>query len=161
MPGREKTCLCGFRPRRTQTSLHSYRGLQVSIENAEVSYYHTSLVVRKPAFCICENKDADQLRGNREADQRLCFRYSDSTIPLLPLSVIPSLQPSSVAVQPGLCRTWSETPKTGFLRTRLVLSCLQRTSKALISLCGCTLMLICSFVDQSERVYTDADLLLC
>ena len=32
-----------------------------------------SLVVRKPAFCICENKDADQLRGNREADQRLCF----------------------------------------------------------------------------------------
>ena len=25
--------------------------------------------------CICENKDADQLRGKREADQRLCFRY--------------------------------------------------------------------------------------
>ena len=41
-------------------------------------------VVRKPAFCICENKDADQLRGNREADQRLCFRYIDSTISLLP-----------------------------------------------------------------------------
>ena len=32
--------------------------------------------MRKPAFCIsCENKDADQLRGNREADQRLFFRY--------------------------------------------------------------------------------------
>ena len=40
--------------------------------------------MRKPAFCICENKDADQLRGNREADQRLCFRYTDSTIHLLP-----------------------------------------------------------------------------
>ena len=40
--------------------------------------------MRKPAFCICENKDADQLRGNREADQRLCFRYMASTIPLLP-----------------------------------------------------------------------------
>ena len=40
--------------------------------------------MRKPAFCKCENKDADQLRGNREADQRLCFRHSDSTIPLLP-----------------------------------------------------------------------------
>ena len=39
--------------------------------------------MRKPAFCICENKDADQLRGNREADLRLCFRYTDSTIPLL------------------------------------------------------------------------------
>ena len=37
--------------------------------------------MRKPAFCICENKDAEQLRGNREADQRLCFRYTDSTIP--------------------------------------------------------------------------------
>ena len=50
-----------------------------------------SLVMRKPAFCICENKDADQLRGNREADQRLCFRYTDSTIPLLPKSEIASL----------------------------------------------------------------------
>ena len=34
----------------------------------------------KPTICLGENKDADQLRGNREADQRLCFRYSDSTI---------------------------------------------------------------------------------
>ena len=41
--------------------------------------YHLSLVMRKPVFCICENKDADQLRGNR--DQRLCFCYTDSTIP--------------------------------------------------------------------------------
>ena len=38
--------------------------------------------MRKPAFCICENKDADQLRGNREADHCLCFRYTGSTIPL-------------------------------------------------------------------------------
>ena len=38
--------------------------------------------MEKPTICICENKDADQLRGNREADQRLCFRYNDSTIPL-------------------------------------------------------------------------------
>ena len=75
--------------------------------------------MRKPAFCICENKDADQLRGNREADQRLCFRYTDSTIPLLPESEISSLWSSCVAEQPGLYRTWSETPKTGFLKTRL------------------------------------------
>ena len=47
--------------------------------------------VRKPEFCICENKDADQLHGNREADQRLCFRYWDSTIPLLSKSEISSL----------------------------------------------------------------------
>ena len=50
-----------------------------------------SRVMRKPDFCICENKDADQLRGNREADQRLCFRYTDSTIPLLPKYEISSL----------------------------------------------------------------------
>ena len=47
-----------------------------------------SRIMRKPTFCICENKDADQLRGNREADQRLCFRYIDSTIPLFPKSEI-------------------------------------------------------------------------
>ena len=40
--------------------------------------------MRKLALCICKSKDADQLRGNCEADQRLCFRYTDSTIPLLP-----------------------------------------------------------------------------
>ena len=55
------------------------------------TWYYMSRVVRKPAFCICENKDAYQLRGNREADQRLCFRYTDSTIPLLPKSEISSL----------------------------------------------------------------------
>ena len=82
-------------------------------------------VMRKPAFCICENKDADQLRGNCEADQRLCFRYTDTTIPLLPKSEISSLSLSSVTVQPGLCGVWSETPKTGFLTTRLKLFCLE------------------------------------
>ena len=65
--------------------------------------------MRKPTFCICENKDADQLRGNREADQRLCFRYRDSTIPLLSKSEISSLKPPSVGVQTGLCRNRSET----------------------------------------------------
>ena len=40
-----------------------------------------SRVMRKPAFCICVNKHA----GNRTADQRLCFRYIGSSIPLLPI----------------------------------------------------------------------------
>ena len=84
--------------------------------------------VRKPDFCICKNKDADQLRGNREADQRLCFRYTDSSIPLLLKYEISILQPSSVVVQPGLCRTWSEIQKTGFLTTRLIYICLQVAS---------------------------------
>ena len=45
----------------------------------------------KPAICICENKGADQLRSNCEADQRLCFRYTGSTIPLLSKSKFSSL----------------------------------------------------------------------
>ena len=52
---------------------------------------YMSLVMKKQTFCICENKDADELRGNREADQRLCFRFIDSTIPLLSKSEISSL----------------------------------------------------------------------
>ena len=50
-----------------------------------------SRVMRKPAFCICENKDADQLRVDREADQRLYFRYTASIIPLLSKSKLSSL----------------------------------------------------------------------
>ena len=49
-----------------------------------------SRIVRKPDFCLCENKGADQLRGNREADQRLCFRYTDGIFPLLLISEISS-----------------------------------------------------------------------
>ena len=84
--------------------------------------------VRKPDFCICENKDADQLRGNHEADQRLCFRYMDSTTPLLSKSEISSPLLSSVIVQPGLCRAWSESPKTGFLTSRLIYRALIKTT---------------------------------
>ena len=67
--------------------------------------------MRKPTFCICENKDADQLRGNLEADHRLCFRYIDSTIPLLFKSEI--------------------SQKVGFLMMRLMI---MQTTKAQISL---------------------------
>ena len=76
--------------------------------------------MRKPDFCVCKNKGADQLCSNSEADQHLYFRYMDSTIPLLPKSEISSFYPSSVAVQAGLCQTWSETPKTGFLVLQLI-----------------------------------------
>ena len=98
-------------------------GQRSSIQGIESTFLKIDLSndVRKPDICICENKDADQLRGNREADQRLCFRHTDSAIPLLPNSEISTPKSFSVAVQPGLCRTWSETPKTGFLRTRLIL----------------------------------------
>ena len=53
-----------------------------------------NLVMRKTAFCICKNKDADQLHSKCAADRRLCFRYTDNTTPLLPKSEISSLKPS-------------------------------------------------------------------
>ena len=64
---------------------------------------------RKPFFfCICENKDADQLRGNREADQRLCFRYIPQRVQSL-CNLNPKFQASNlllwlyslVCVRPG------------------------------------------------------------
>ena len=69
----------------------------------------------KPTICIGENKGADQLSDDREADQRLCFRYSDSTIPPL-LNPIISSYPASVTVQPDLCQTCSETTLLVFPR---------------------------------------------
>ena len=78
-----------------------------------------SQCMRKPTICIGENKGADQLRSNCEADQRLCFRYTDSTISLLLKSEISSFWPASVTAQPGLCQTWSEPQIVGFLMHRL------------------------------------------
>ena len=63
----------------------------------------------KLEFCICKNKATDELHSICAADQRLCFRYIDSTIPLLPKSILSCLYPFSAAVQPGLCWTWLET----------------------------------------------------
>ena len=39
--------------------------------------------MRNPDFCLCENNGAEQLYSNCIADQNLCFRCTDSTIPLL------------------------------------------------------------------------------
>ena len=72
--------------------------------------------MRQLAFCICKNKDADHLGGNREADQHLCFRYMDSTIPLFPKSKISSLQSYSVVVQPGFVWDLVGNPENWFSR---------------------------------------------
>ena len=52
-----------------------------------------SRVIRKPAFRICENKDADrlQLAVTAQLISAFVFRYTDSKIPLLPISEISSL----------------------------------------------------------------------
>ena len=62
--------------------------------------------MRKPDFCICKK--------TLRSEVRLCFHYIDSTIPLLAKSESSNLKPFSVIVQPGLCRTCSETPKDRF-----------------------------------------------
>ena len=71
-------------------SIHKFSSLKFAYLQGRLSRH----------ICICENKGSDQLRcenkrsdrlhGNREADQRLCLRYSNSKIPLLSKSEISS-----------------------------------------------------------------------
>ena len=90
---------------------------RVSSKSWHLGYYS----VRKPDFCPCENKGADQLCSNCTAHSAFVFRYMDSTISLLPKSEIASYLSSSLAVQASLFQTWSKTPKTSFLASRLIL----------------------------------------
>ena len=76
--------------------------------------------MRKAVFAYAKTKGVEQLRGNCTADQHLRFRYIGSSMPLQSNSEISILYTSSVAVQSGLCWTWSETLKTGFLSMRLI-----------------------------------------
>ena len=101
-------CGPGCRVMRSQCNLHLKEPRYQP--QSHKNWNNMSHVMRKPAFCMCKNKAADQLRSNCTADQRLCFRNKDSTIPLLPKSEI---QPS-VAVQPGLCGPRSKNPEDRF-----------------------------------------------
>ena len=79
--------------------------LNLPLFNMFIAICKMSHIMRKPTICICENKDADQLRSNHEADQHLCFGYKNSTIPLYSKSEISSLghflcSYSSVCVRP-------------------------------------------------------------
>ena len=81
---------------------------------AKAQVYDMSCVMRKAVFKICENKDADQLRSNCAADQRLFFakRIVQSLLFLnfIPLDIFCGCT----------ARFMSETSKTGFLTTRLI-----------------------------------------
>ena len=70
---RQKTGLRGFRPGPTQTRLRNQlneaRNLKFQIKEVEGLYYPCS-----------ENKGADQLRGKREADLRVCFRICKNPV---------------------------------------------------------------------------------
>ena len=61
---------------------------------------------------ICENNGVDQLSV-------FVFATQDSTVLLLTKTEISSPN-NNMAVQPGLCRTWLETTKTGFLAKLII-----------------------------------------
>ena len=84
--------------------------------------------MRKPTICMGENKDADY----READQRLCFRYTDSTFPHLLIPKLSRFWVSSVTVKAGLCRTSSEPKLLVFSRTGSFIST-DRSKEILLS----------------------------
>ena len=75
---------------------------------------HMSHVVRKPAFAYAKTKTQISFAVTAKLISAFVFCYTDSTFPLLPKYGISSLYASSVIAQPGLCWTWSETPKTVF-----------------------------------------------
>ena len=70
-------------------------------DNVTVRRY-LSRAMRKPGFCICENKGENQLRDNHAADQQgICFRYIDSVHIALQKSETSSLLSSSMALESG------------------------------------------------------------
>ena len=89
-------------------------------------YYFTSTILssfddtrynmRKPVF-MYENNSADEMSGNRIADQHVCFHCIDCIIPLPHKSESSSLLLSSVAVRHtalNLCLTKTEIMTPGF-----------------------------------------------
>ena len=84
-----------------------------------LSYDNLSRVMSKPDFAYAKTKT--QISFVVTAKLISAFVFATRIVQSLYFLYT---KPSSVALQPGLCRTWSETPKTGFLTTRLILSCL-------------------------------------
>ena len=80
---------------------------------------HPMSHVITPVYAICEQQRRRSACTSAQSDQRLCFSCLDSIIPLVSVSEISSLYLASMAAQAGLCLTWSQTPKTAFLVTRL------------------------------------------
>ena len=66
------------------------------------------------------NKGADQPAHPRSLISTFVVRSLDTIMPLVSISKISSVYLASVAAQAGLRLSWSETPKTGFLVTRLI-----------------------------------------
>ena len=61
----------------------SFCWMHICLVFVSISVWLTSLEPRHKKTCLAY---ADQLRNNRKANRRLCFRYINNTIPLLPAS---------------------------------------------------------------------------
>ena len=73
----------------------------------------------KSAFFFRQNKGADQLHGNRAAEQRLCNRYIDSTTPVYLLNPEFHTPSHLLWLYSPVCvaGNWSKIPMTRFLKT--------------------------------------------
>ena len=76
--------------------------------------------MRKPVLPYANNKGANQPVHPCSLISTFVVRCLDSIILLVSKSEISSLYLVSVAAQTSLGFTWSQTPKTGFLVTRLI-----------------------------------------
>ena len=76
--------------------------------------------MRKPVYAICEQQRHRSACASGQSGQQVIVQCLDSIITLVSISEISSLCLASVAAQAGLSLPWSQTPRTGFLMTRLV-----------------------------------------
>ena len=84
--------------------------VSIHVQQKEGTLVWAALCEKTYFLHTSKNKGTDHLRDDSAPNKRPCLSTSS---PLLSYSGISSLQPSSVAAQPGLCRM--ETPKMGFL----------------------------------------------
>ena len=107
---------------------------------------HLSHVMGNPTFAICQQ----QRCRSACTSAQFVVRCLDSTIPLLSKFKIPNLYLASVAEQASLSLTWSQTLKTGFLVTRLIL-CSVCCHQSLVALTRWT-KLVCTKLIHSGYV---------
>ena len=82
--------------------------------------FYMSRVMTKLLLPYANNKGTDQPVHSRSLISAFVVHCMDSIIPLVSIYEISSLYLASLAAQAGLCLTWSQTPKTVFLVTRLI-----------------------------------------
>ena len=102
--------------------------------------------MRKPTFCICENKDTDQLGGNRKADEGHCFHYRNTVVQFFYLLNPKFLASSCAAV-------WFVSDLVGNHNVGLLMS-------RLIYLCFFQLIAVMSYI-HAKNVSGQPSIVIC